>query len=137
MVLAHRFPSPAERMPSILVVESELLIRLVVVHYLQECGFKVLGVANSDEAIAALQSELQIDLVFISIKSPNEPDGFKLSQWVRANQPEIGLLMMSGDDKVAHAARELCQNEPFFANPYDLHAIVLHIRRLIDSRPPR
>jgi DNA-binding NtrC family response regulator len=137
MVLAHKFPNPAERIPSILVVESELLVRLVVVHYLQECGFKVLGVANSEEAITALESDLQIDLVFVSVKSPNEPDGFKLSQWVRINRPQTGLLLISGDAKVAQAARELCQNEPFFANPYDLHAIVLHIRRLIDSRPPR
>jgi DNA-binding NtrC family response regulator len=134
MVLAHRFPNPAERIPSILVVESELLLRLVVVHYLQECGFKVLGVANSEEAIAALQSDLAIDLVFVSVKAPNEPDSFKLAQWVRANKPQTGLLMTSGDGKTAQAARELCRNEPFFADPYDLHAIVLHIRRLIDAR---
>jgi DNA-binding NtrC family response regulator len=136
MALAHRFPSATERVPSILVVEGELLMRLVVVHYLQECGFKVLGVANADEAITALQSDLQIDLVFVSVKSPNEPDSFKLAQWIRTTRPQTGLLMTSGDAKVAQAARELCQNEPFFANPYDLHAIVLHIRRLIETRPP-
>jgi DNA-binding NtrC family response regulator len=137
MVLAHRFPNPAERIPSILVVEGELLIRLVVVHYLQECGFKVLGVANAEEAIAALGSDLQIDLVFVSVKSPNEPESFRLAQWIRANRPQTGLLMASGDAKVAQAARELCQAEPFFSDPYDLHAIVLHVRRMIDSRPPR
>jgi CheY-like chemotaxis protein len=136
MVLARKFPDPSERIPSILVVESELLIRLVVVNYLQECGFKVLGVANAVEAIAALESDLPIDLVLIDVKTPGEPDSFRLAQWVRTHRPGLEILMASGDSRTSQAAQELCRNEPFFADPYDLNAIVLHIRRLIDAKPP-
>jgi CheY-like chemotaxis protein len=35
-------PNPAERTPTILVVDDEVLIRAMLSDYLQECGYKLL-----------------------------------------------------------------------------------------------
>jgi len=39
----------------------------------------------------------------------------------------------SADGKKSDAAKELCENEPFFAKPYDVKRVVARIRTLIDA----
>jgi CheY-like chemotaxis protein len=59
-----RCPDPAERLPAILVVEDEVLIRLVIADYLCECGFKVYEAGTASEALEILEAgNAAIDLV--------------------------------------------------------------------------
>ena len=133
-----RFPDPKERCPAILVVEDEVLIRLVIADYLRECGFKVYEAGTALEAIAVLESnKASIDLVFSDIRLPGETNGFALAQWVRMNRPGVPVVLTSGDSKKSEAAKELCENEPFFAKPYDVQLVVAHIRTLIDAKRPK
>ena len=132
------FPDPKERCPAVLVVEDEVLIRLVIADYLRECGFKVYEAGNAREAVEILESdEAAIDLVFSDIRLPGEMNGFALAQWVRKNRPSVPVVLTSGDSKKSEAAKELCENEPFFAKPYDVQLVVSHIRTLIDARRPK
>jgi len=129
------FPDPKERTPAILVVEDEILIRFVISDYLQHCGFRVYEAGNAAEAIAILESDkAAIDLVFSDLQMPGEMDGFGLSQWIKQNRPGLPILLTSGDKKKSATAKELCENEPFFAKPYDVAQIVAQIRTLIDTK---
>ena len=131
-----RLPDPKERIPAILVVEDEVLIRLVIADYLRECGFKIYEAGTAAEAVDILQSDkATIDLIFSDVRMPGEMDGFALAQWVRTNRPGLPIILTSGDRKKSATAKELCENEPFFAKPYDVAAVVVHIRRLIDAKP--
>ena len=128
------FPDPRERTPAILVVEDEVLIRLVISAYLQECGFHVYEAGNSMEAIRILEAtHTPIDLVFSDVAMPGEMDGFGLAHWVRKHRPGLPVILTSGDAKKSAAARELCENEPFLTKPYDLDQVVAHIRKVIDT----
>jgi CheY-like chemotaxis protein len=103
--------------------------------FLQECGFKVLEAGCAAEAVEILESrKAVIDFVFSDISMPGAMDGFALAKWVRANRPEIPILLTSGDSKKANAAQILCEEEPFLAKPYDLQLVVAHIRTLIEAR---
>jgi hypothetical protein len=44
------------------------------------------------------------------------------------------VILTSGDRKKAETAKELCENEPFFAKPYDVELVVAQIRTLINAR---
>jgi len=133
-----RFPDPKERCPAILVVEDEVLIRLVIADYLRECGFKVYEAGTALEAIAVLESDkASIDLVFSDVRLPGDMNGFALAQWTRKNRPGLPVVLTSGDSKKSEAAKELCENEPFFAKPYDVQLVVAHIRTLIDAKRPK
>lgn len=125
---AVMFPDPEERTPAILIVEDEVLIRFVLADYLRECGFKVLEAGDAAEAIQILEAEVDIDLVFSDVQMPGEMDGFGLAQWVRRNRPKLPITLTSGDAKKSAKAKELCENEPFFAKPYDVAKVVAHIR---------
>ena len=129
-----RFPDPRDRTPAILVVEDEVLIRFVISDYLQHCGFRVHVAGSAAEAIEILETDDPIDLVFSDVAMPGEFDGFGLAQWVRENRPGLPVILTSGDAKKSAAAKELCENEPFFAKPYDAAQVVNKIRALIDAR---
>jgi CheY-like chemotaxis protein len=132
------FPDPKDRIPAILIVDDEALIRLVISDYLQHCGFLVYQAVNAGEAIQILEANQKvIDLVFSNVQMPGPIDGFGLSQWIKKNRPGLQIVLAAGDAKKTAAAKELCQNEPFFANPYDIATIVAHVRSIIDRSKPQ
>ena len=47
-------PQSDNHLHTVLVVEDEVLIRLVIADYLRECGYKVYEAVNAQEAIAML-----------------------------------------------------------------------------------
>jgi DNA-binding NtrC family response regulator len=129
------FPDPKERGPAVLVVEDEVLIRLVIADYLRECGFKVYEAGTAQEAVEILESnQAAINLVFSDIRLPGDMNGFALGQWIRTNRPGLPVLLTSGDAKKSDAAKELCENEPFFAKPYDVQLVVAQIRTIIEAK---
>jgi DNA-binding NtrC family response regulator len=118
----------------VLIVEDEVLVRIALADYLQECGFKVFGASNVPDAIEVLQSQTEIDVVFTDIELKGEQTGFDLSHWVRQHRSDLVLVLTSGDANKTAAAKDLCAKEPFFAKPYELEAVVKQFRALIESK---
>jgi CheY-like chemotaxis protein len=124
----------AARVPVVLVVEDESLLRLALADHLQGCGFTVLEACNAHEAIEILEAGREIDVVFTDVKMPGEIDGFGLAKWVRDNQSGLPVFVASGYSGKFDLARELCAGEQFFAKPYDLDLVVAKIREHMDAR---
>jgi CheY-like chemotaxis protein len=127
-------PAPAARVPMVLVVEDEALLRLTLADHLQGCGFGVLEACDAHEAIEILEAEREVDVVLTDVKMPGEIDGFGLAKWVRDNQPGLAVFVASGYSGKLDLARELCAGEQFFAKPYDLDLVVAKIREHMDAR---
>ena len=128
-------PKPTPAAETVLVVEDEVLIRVVIAEYLRECGFKVVEAVNADEALLVLQhAELTIDVVFSDIEMPGSMDGFALSKWVRANRPGTEVILAGSPGRAAHAAGDLCEEGPMLAKPYDHQVVLDRIRRLLAGR---
>jgi CheY-like chemotaxis protein len=129
------FPDPTNRVPTILVVDDEVLIRMVLSDYLQDCGFKVLEAGTVAEAIAIIEaSQSTIDLVFSDVNMPGGKDGIELAQWIKANRPQLPVLLTSGDEKKAELAGAVCAKEEFLPKPYDHKMAVERVRTLITAR---
>jgi DNA-binding response OmpR family regulator len=122
-------PSP-ER--TILVVEDEVLVRLVIAEYLRECGYRVHEAAHANEAIAVLESpDVTIDIVFSDVVMPGDLDGFGLARWVRANRPNVEVILTSTIDRSAEIAGMLCEAGPLLTKPYEPQGVVERIKQLI------
>ncbi len=128
------FPDSKGCKPAILIVEDEVLIRFAIADYLRECGFKVLEAGNFAEAVEIIEANVEIGLVFSDVQIPGEMDGFALAQWIRCNRPSLPVTLTSGDAKKSAKAKELCENEFFFAKPYDAAMVVAHIRQRLGLR---
>jgi len=125
--LSH-FAYPA--LPTVLVVDDEVLVRLVIADYLRECGYHVIEASTGDEARAVIEAEHHIDVVFTEVQMPGTLDGFALAQWVRRQRPGTKVILTSGGVK-AEAAQQLCEEAPLMAKPYVFDHVEQRIRGLI------
>ncbi len=122
---------------TILVVEDEVLIRLVIAEYLRDCGYRVFEAAHADEALLVLrQSERPIDVVFTDVEMPGSMDGFALAQWVRANRVGTDVILAGSVARAVQAASDLCDQQNSVPKPYDPQTVHDRIRRLLASRGP-
>ena len=123
---------------AILVVETEILIRMVIAAYLRDCGYKVIEAANADEALLILrQPELRVDVVFSDVDVTGTMDGFGLSHWVRANRPGVETILVGTVARAADAAADLCESGPLLAKPYEPQTIVGRIKTLLAQKRPQ
>jgi CheY-like chemotaxis protein len=130
-------PTPSSVQETVLVVEDEVLVRMVISDYLRECGYKVIEATNADEALAVLQHlDVRVDILFSDIEMPGEMDGFALSTWVRRNRPDLEVILTGSVPRAANAAANLCDSGPL-SKPYEPQAVVERIRRLIATRARR
>ena len=120
--------------PTVLVVDDDILIRVVIAEYLRDCGYRVLESANGQEAATALKSETQIDVVFADVHAGGNLDGFSLAQWVRQQRPGVHVILTSSVSKAALKADDLCEDGPVMQKPYDHREVARRIRSLLAAR---
>jgi two-component system, response regulator PdtaR len=85
----------AER-PVVLIVEDDFLLRMDAVDIVKAAGFEPVEAGNADEAIAILESDLNIHVVFTDVQMPGTMDGLKLARFVRDRWPPIKIVATSG-----------------------------------------
>ncbi len=125
-----------EAIPSILIVDGEVVARHVIADYLRHCGYSVVEAANTDEAFVALaEPTLSIDVILCDLSALGSHDCFELATWVKTHRPELEVKLSAGIEKAADAAAELCENGPHLARPSEPEAVVDYIKRLRAGRP--
>lgn len=117
--------------PSILVVEDDVLLRLITAEDLRSAGFSVIEASNADEAMAILDSAVPLDLVLTDIRMPGSMDGLALAAFVRQRWPELKIMVASGE-RPAQAA--LAVADAFLPKPYDSAGILARVKTLTESR---
>jgi CheY-like chemotaxis protein len=109
---------------TILFVEDETLIRMEMAEFLRQSNYRVSESANAAEALAALNSKLAIDLVFLDIMMPGDMDGIELAQWIRTNRPGVEVILTSGDAFSKERAAKAPDLGPFIDKPYTGRALL-------------
>ena len=115
-------------LPTVLVVEDEVLIRLEITEYLRSQGFRVLEAANGDEAKQILSSGERIEVLFSDVNMPGSIDGLELAYWVRQNHPWIEVILTSGNSRPDVKAR---WDGILIEKIYDTAAVALQIRLVL------
>jgi len=118
-------------MPTILVVEDEVLVRLAIADYLRDCGYKVFEAGNVAEAKSVLKTDPSVDLVFSDVQMPGGETGFDLAVWVGRHYPAIRVVLTSGLAGATEKARDICHEGPLVAKPYDHEMVLLRIQELL------
>lgn len=122
---------------TVLLVESEILIRAVLAEYLRQCGYQVVEAVNGEEALLVLQSPIEISVVLSVVEMPGSIDGFALATWVRQHRADVRVILAGNPKRAADAAGDLCASGPLLAKPYEPQSVVEQIRRLIGERANR
>jgi DNA-binding NtrC family response regulator len=114
--------------PTVLLVEDEVLIRLMIAEELRSQRLHVVEASNAEEAMTILDSAIPIDLLFTDIRMPGRIDGVGLVQLARARFPKLKVIMTSSHPSEA-AARDLADS--FLFKPYDLPSMVEQVEKLL------
>jgi CheY-like chemotaxis protein len=102
--------------PVILVVEDEVLVRMVAIQAAEDSGFEALSAATADGAIKILESRSDIRVVFTDVNMPGSMNGLRLAHAVRGRWPPIELLVTSAIGQIT--AKDLPQRARFLPKPY-------------------
>jgi CheY-like chemotaxis protein len=116
--------------PVVLVVENDVLLRLVTASNLRDAGFEVIEAADSAEAVLVLDS-MPVDALFSDIDMPRRMDGLALAQWVHQRRLDTRIILTSGGERALGAAEEYAS---FLPKPY-ADADVEHLLRSVLSCP--
>ena len=116
---------------TILVVEDEVLIRMVLAEHLRGCGYCVLEASNGAEAMQILRADRPIDLLLTDVGLPDGISGFEIARRARRGRPDLAVIITSGTDRTLQPAADLRDDLPYVRKPYDPDVLVQTIRRLL------
>jgi PAS domain S-box-containing protein len=129
-------PAPAPRGGSetILLVEDDPLVREHVAGQLGALGYRVLRAADGPEALALLDRESGIDLLFTDVVMPGGLNGRELAELARAQHPGLRVLFSSGyaEDAIVHHGR-LDPGVRLLNKPYRREELASRVRAVLDG----
>jgi CheY-like chemotaxis protein len=118
---------------ALLLVEPDVLARLVLADYLRGCGYVVFEVSSAPEALEALRGSTQVELILSEIHDIGEMSGFELAHAVRSIHPNIDVILTSSQAHTAEKCHELCEHS-VVKKPYTPQDIVRQINMLRRKR---
>jgi two-component system, cell cycle sensor histidine kinase and response regulator CckA len=118
---------------TVLVVEDDPAMRQLAVRHLTALGYGVVEAGNAAVAIATLETEPAIDLLFSDVIMPGEMDGLALAGMVVRRWPKVKIIVTSevalteiGDEDFGTRIRLL-------AKPYRKDDLARTLREVLDS----
>jgi CheY-like chemotaxis protein len=115
---------------TILVVEDDELVRDLVVEIMTDLGYRVFHAADGSQALDVIRRGDSIDLLFTDVSLPSRIGGIELARAARELQPDIKVLLTTGDAKLAAIADEF----PAVAKPYRRAELALRVRDALKLR---
>ncbi len=115
----------------VLVVEDDLLIRLILVEELQDAGYKVLEAENGDAAVATLRTlEVPLTVLVTDIHMPGSKDGLEVASHVLDAFPHVPVVYTTGRPDVMIGKIALDPKQVLIRKPYVPSQVVEQVRRL-------
>lgn len=123
---------------TVLVVEDDDAVREAALEMLRQLGYRALGAAGAEEALAIVEGGQAIDLLFTDVVMPGPLRSPELARRASEHQPGLVVLYTSGYTRnaIVHGGR-LDPGVELLAKPYSAEALARRIRALLDRRAGR
>jgi two-component system, cell cycle sensor histidine kinase and response regulator CckA len=124
-------------MTVILIVEDEEQVRVLADSFLQAEGHKMLSAATIEQALALIEGDKPVDLLFVDLKIQDDLEGgLKLAKKAVEARPELKVLYTSGQTVTDGMIALFVEKSAFLPKPYtvDQLATVLIAKFNIGSR---
>ena len=101
--------------PLILIVEDDVLVRMVAAAALEDAGYAVIEAECAVEALELLAGRIGVSVLFTDINMPGR-DGLQLARLASEQHPGLMVLLTSGYEHPS--AEDLPPLGRFLAKPY-------------------
>jgi len=124
----------AQQNAKILVVEDQKALRRLAVKMLKHQQYAVVEAADGNEALALLEHDPTIDLLFTDIALPGGKDGFELAHDARQVLPDIKLLLTTGYAVDSSIEDQGLVADPILYKPYSRADLLQKVAELLGER---
>jgi CheY-like chemotaxis protein len=140
-VVAETLPAAASPVPEgrnewVLVVEDDPDVRTLTVALLSGLGYDVLDAGDGTAAVAVMERERHIDLLFTDVILPGGMNGDAVARAAPLHHPNIKVMFMSGftQDALIHQGK-LDDDVVLLHKPFRQEDLAKKLRQALDGRP--
>ncbi|WP_241668776.1 PAS domain S-box protein [Stutzerimonas nosocomialis] len=121
---------PASEGETVLVVEDDAAVRMLVIDALGEMGYATLEAAEGNTAIELLSSPARIDLLLTDVGLPGM-NGRQLADIARQHRPQLRVLFMTGYAEQAASSGFLEPGMDLITKPFTIDKLILRIQEAL------
>jgi CheY-like chemotaxis protein len=113
--------------PAVLVAEDEPTVRALAEAIIEGLGYSTFSAANSREALAVLESDAAITLLFTDINMPDGPDGLdglELARRAVEICPGLRVIYTTGGGLTDGMSALFVEGGTFLPKPYNIQRLV-------------
>ncbi|WP_380780469.1 PAS domain-containing protein [Sphingomonas sp. R86520] len=119
---------------TVLVVDDEPTVRMLVVEVLEELGYAAIEAADGASGLKLLQSDLRVDLLVTDVGLPGGMNGRQMADAARVGRPELKILFITGYAENAVVGNgHLDPGMHVMTKPFAMEALAGRIKELIVS----
>jgi CheY-like chemotaxis protein len=125
------FSAIAGRGQTVLVVEDDDAVRLLICEVLSELSYNAIEAADADQAIPFLAGNRSIDLMVSDVGLPSM-NGRQLAEVARQHRPDLPILFVTGyAENAATKASFLGTNMDMISKPFAVEKLAAKISELM------
>ena len=119
---------------TVLVVDDEAGIRMLITDILEELGYQSLEAEDGQEGLAILQSDARIDLLITDVGLPGGMNGRQMADAARLARSDLKVLFITGYAENAVIGNgQLDPGMHVMTKPFELDSLGRRIKELIDQ----
>jgi len=123
---------PAGQGETILVVDDEPSVRMLVVELLEELGYAALEADDGAVGLKLLQSGARIDLLISDVGLPGMMNGRQMADAARVTRPDLKVLFITGYAETALLDHgRLAPGMSVLTKPFSIDAMAQRVRELV------
>lgn len=127
-------PPPIGRGETVLVVDDEPSVRMLVTDALEELGYSALEAADGVAGLQILQSGAHIDLLVSDVGLPGGMNGRQMADAARVARPDLKVLFITGyAENAAIGNGQLGQGMHVMTKPFTMKAFATRVRTIIED----
>lgn len=130
-----KVPLPrAEAGETVLVVDDEPTVRMLIGDTLNELGYTGIEAADAASGLKVLQSDAKIDLLITDVGLPGGMNGKEMAEKARQQRPDLKVLFITG--YAQNAAISNGRLEPgmhVLSKPFPMEKLASRIRQIIEE----
>jgi len=131
---ARRQLPRAEGSETVLVVDDEPTIRMLIGDTLSELGYQAIEVGDAASGLKVLDSDAEIDLVVTDVGLPGGMNGKQMADIARTKRPGLKVLFITGyAENAAVSNGHLEPGMQVMSKPFAMDQLAARIRSIITS----
>jgi PAS domain S-box-containing protein len=126
----------AEIGETVLIVDDEPTVRMLVTDVLAELGYAAIEAADSQSGLKVLQSDVRIDLLITDVGLPGGLNGRQMADAARQRRPDLRVLFITGyAENAALGDGHLEPGMHVLTKPFTMDVLGRRIKSIITAKP--